>query len=64
MPPTAEQQLLHHKKALSIQQIIHSLNTIIIYVGSTELLGVWKGSGGAKWTWSQGHEEQIHTEQC
>ena len=48
MPPTAEQQLLHHKKALSIQQIIHSPNTIIIYVGSTELLGVWKGSGGAK----------------
>lgn len=48
MPPTAEQQLLHHKKAKSIQQIINSPNTIIIYVGSTELLGMWKGSGIAK----------------
>ena len=43
MPPTAEQQLLHHKKAKSIQQFINSPNTIIIYVGSTELLGMWKG---------------------
>ena len=48
MPPTADQQLPLHKKAKSIQQIIHSPNTIIIYVGSTELLGVWKGSGIAK----------------
>lgn len=48
MPPSAEQQLPHHKKAKSIQQIIHSPNTIIIYVGSTELLGMWKGSGIAK----------------
>lgn len=42
MPHTAEQQLPHHKKAKSIQQIINSPNTIIIYVGFTELLGMWK----------------------
>ena len=48
MLPIAKQQLPHHKKAKSIQQFINSPNTIIIYVGSTELLGVWKGSGIAK----------------
>ena len=42
MLPIAKQQLPHHKKAKLIQQIINSPNTIIIYVGSTELLGMWK----------------------